>query len=135
MAKVLVIDDDGAIVRLILKVLSGRGHLVVVARDGKSGLAQVASERPELVIVDSDLPKIDGAEVCRSIKEDPATANVPVIMMTPHYVDFYGREETPELNAIVVRPFTREVLANAVERALGGIGPRQAAQRRAQTAY
>ena len=134
MAKVLVIDDDGAIVRLILKVLSGRGHLVVVARDGKSGLARVAAERPDLVIVDSDLPKIDGAEVCRSIKEDPSTATIPVIMMTPHYVDFYGREETSEPNAVVVRPFTRDVLANAVEQALGGLGPRRA-QRRSQLPF
>ncbi|MBP9088363.1 MAG: response regulator [Kofleriaceae bacterium] len=134
MAKVLVIDDDGAIVRLILKVLSGRGHLVMVARDGKSGLARVAAERPDLVIVDSDLPKIDGAEVCRSIKEDASTATIPVIMMTPHYVDFYGREATAEPNAVVVRPFTREVLANAVERALGGLGPRRP-QRRSQLPF
>ncbi len=134
MAKVLVIDDDGAIVRLILKVLSGRGHLVVVARDGKSGLARVAAERPDLVIVDSDLPKIDGAEVCRSIKEDASTATIPVIMMTPHYVDFYPREGVPAPNAVVVRPFTREVLANAVERALGGLGARRT-QPRAQLLF
>jgi CheY-like chemotaxis protein len=122
MAKVLIIDDDGAIVRLILKVLNGRGHMVVVARDGASALARVATEKAELIIVDSDLPKIDGAEVCRVIKSDPATAHIPVIMMTPHYVDFYNFDEHRGPNAIVVRPFTREVLANAVERALGGLG-------------
>ena len=125
MAKVLVIDDEQAIVRLISKVLSGRGHLVIVARDGRSGLARVTAERPDLVIVDSDLPKIDGAEVCRSIKEDASTAMIPVIMMTSHYVDFYQRDGAAEPNAVVARPFTREVLANAVERALGGLGPRR----------
>lgn len=118
MARVLVIDDEPDVVRLIVKVLSGRGHVVQVARDGASALAQVQHEPPDVILLDSDLPKIDGAEVCRRIKTDQATAGIPVVMMTSSYIDIYdvGAEGGPE--AFVVRPFVREVLANAIERAL-----------------
>jgi CheY-like chemotaxis protein len=118
MARVLVIDDEPDVVRLVVKVLSGRGHVVQVARDGVSALARVKHEPPDVVLLDSDLPKIDGAEVCRQIKTDAATSKIPVVMMTPSYIDLYdvGVERGPD--AYVVRPFVREVLANAVERVL-----------------
>ena len=118
MARVLVIDDEPDVVRLIVKVLSGRGHIVQVARDGASALARVAHEPPDVVLIDSDLPKIDGAEVCRRIKTDEATKAIPVVMMTSSYIDIYDVNADGGPNAFVVRPFVREVLANVVERAL-----------------
>jgi len=116
MARVLVIDDEPDVVRLIVKVLSGRGHVVQIARDGASALARVQHEPPDVILLDSDLPKIDGAEVCRRIKTDEATDQIPIVMMTSSYIDIYdvGAEGGPD--AFVVRPFVREVLANVVER-------------------
>ena len=118
MARVLVIDDEPDAVRLILKVLSGRGHIVQTARDGASALAFVKQQPPDVILLDSDLPKIDGAEVCRRIKIDAATERVPIVMMTSSYIDIYdvGAEGGPD--AFVVRPFAREVLANVVDRIL-----------------
>ncbi len=118
MARVLVIDDEPDVVRLIGKVLSGRGHVVQTARDGASALTRVELEPPDVIILDSDLPKIDGAEVCRRIKTDDATRKIPVVMMTSQYIDIteVGVEGGPD--AYVVRPFVREVLAAAVERML-----------------
>jgi CheY-like chemotaxis protein len=118
MASVLVIDDEQDVVRLILKILSARGHLVQIARDGASALARVGHEPPDVILLDSNLPKIDGAEVCRRLKTDPNTRDIPIVMMTSDYIDIYavGAEGGP--NAFVVRPFVREVLANVIERAL-----------------
>ncbi len=118
MARVLVIDDEPDVVRLINKVLSGRGHIVEIAREGADALARVKHEAPDVILVDSDLPKIDGAEVCRRLKVDAATRDIPIVMMTSAYIDIYdvGTETGP--NAFVVRPFVREVLANVIERAL-----------------
>ena len=118
MARVLVIDDEPDVVRLIVKVLSGRGRMVQIARDGASALTRVKHEPPDVILLDSDLPKIDGAEVCRRIKGDNTTEDIPVVMMTSSYIDIYdvGAEGGPE--AFVVRPFVREVLANVVERVL-----------------
>lgn len=118
MARVLVIDDEPDVVRLILKVLSGRGHIVQIARDGASALQRVKLEAPDVILLDSDLPKIDGAEVCRRLKTNTTTQKIPVVMMTSQYIDIYdvGADGGPD--AFVVRPFVREVLANVVERAL-----------------
>jgi CheY-like chemotaxis protein len=58
MARVLVIDDEPDVVRLIVKVLSGKGHTVQIARDGASALARVKHEPPDVILLDSDLPKI-----------------------------------------------------------------------------
>ena len=118
MARVLVIDDEQDVVRLIQKVLSGRGHIVQIARDGASALARVKHEPPDVILLDSDLPKIDGAEVCRRIKTDGNTDSIPIVMMTSSYIDIYdiGAQGGPD--AFVVRPFVREVLANVVERVL-----------------
>jgi twitching motility two-component system response regulator PilH len=118
MGRVLVIDDEPDVVRLILKVLSGRGHVVQTARDGATALQRVKLEAPDVILIDSDLPKIDGAEVCRRLKTDTSTQKIPVVMMTSQYIDIYdvGTDAGPD--AFVVRPFVREVLANVVERAL-----------------
>jgi CheY-like chemotaxis protein len=118
MAKVLVIDDEPDLVRLISKVLVGRGHLVATARDGATALTRVVLEPHDVIIVDSDLPKIDGAEVCRRIKTDATTRHIPVVMMTQGPIDLRDVCTASGPDAFVVRPFVREVLANAVERVL-----------------
>jgi CheY-like chemotaxis protein len=118
MARVLVIDDEPDVVRLINKVLSGRGHVVQIARDGASALARVKHEPPDVILLDSDLPKIDGAEVCRRLKTDAATRAIPIVMMTSAYIDIYDVDAEGGPDAFVVRPFVREVLAHVVERAL-----------------
>ena len=118
MARVLVIDDEPDVVRLIVKVLSGRGHVVQIARDGASALTRVKQEPPDVILLDSDLPKIDGAEVCRRIKVDATTEDIPIVMMTSAYIDIYDVDMEGGPDAYVVRPFAREVLANVVERVL-----------------
>lgn len=116
MARVLVIDDEPDLVRLLIKILGGRGHLVAVARDGAKALERVTREPPELLIVDSDLPELDGAEVCRRIKANPRTSHIPVLMMTSGYVDIYDVQQQGGPDGYVIRPFARDVLANAVDR-------------------
>lgn len=118
MARVLVIDDEPDVVRLILKILSGRGHVVQTARDGASALVSVKQEPPDVILLDSDLPKIDGAEVCRQIKMNAATERIPVVMMTSSYIDLYDVGTAGGPDAFVVRPFAREVLANVIDRIL-----------------
>lgn len=126
MARILVIDDEPDVVRLIVKVLSGRGHVVQIARDGASALQRVQHEPPDVILLDSDLPKIDGAEVCRRLKTDESTADIPIVMMTSDYIDIYDVDTEGGPDAFVVCPFVREVLANVIERALSA--SRQPAQ-------
>ena len=118
MARVLVIDDEPDVVRLIVKILTGRGHVVGVARDGASAIERAMREPPDVIVLDSDLPKIDGAEVCRKLKTEPATSAIPIVMMTSTYVDIDDVCAEGGPDAFVVRPFVHDVVANAVERAL-----------------
>ena len=118
MARILVIDDEPDVVRLINKVLQGRGHAVQVARDGASALARVKHEPFDVILLDSDLPKIDGAEVCRRLKADDATSRIPIVLMTSEYIDIFDIDADGGPDAFVVRPFVREVLWNVVERAI-----------------
>jgi DNA-binding response OmpR family regulator len=83
MAKtILVVDDDSDTLTLIGLTLQRRGFEVVKAQSGQQALSLLAHDRPDLVILDVMMPQMDGYEVCREIKADPRTADLPVIMLT-----------------------------------------------------
>jgi adenylate cyclase len=79
---VLVVDDLPANVRLLDAVLSPRGYQVLGAGSGPEALALVAERRPDLILLDIVMPEMDGYEVCRRLRQDPATAFLPVVMIT-----------------------------------------------------
>jgi class 3 adenylate cyclase len=81
-AKILVVDDTPANVKLLDAVLAPRGYTVLAAGSGEEGLALVEAERPDLILLDILMPGMDGYETCRRLREDPATAYLPVIMIT-----------------------------------------------------
>jgi len=80
--KVLVCDDERNIVRLIQVNLERQGHVVVTAYDGREALEKVTSEKPDLILLDVMMPYVDGIEVLKTIRKDPETAKIPVIMLT-----------------------------------------------------
>jgi len=81
-SSVLVIEDEPDIVEVIQYNLEREGHRVIACRDGEQGLSRIRTENPDLVILDLMLPGMDGVEVCRQVKADPVTRNIPVIMLT-----------------------------------------------------
>ncbi len=81
-AKILVVDDAERNVRLLVSLLSVKGYGVITAASGNEALAQLQAEQPDLVLLDVVMPKMSGYEVCRKIRENPATAMLPVIMVT-----------------------------------------------------
>ncbi|MEN9935536.1 MAG: hypothetical protein RLZZ387_2115 [Chloroflexota bacterium] len=81
-AHILVVDDDPAIVSLLQRMLSREGYQVLTARDGLEALESVAAHRPDLVLLDVTMPRMDGFETCRRIKDDERTALIPVTMLT-----------------------------------------------------
>lgn len=80
--KILIVEDEDLIVQVLSIRLEGLGYKVVTASDGEEGLAAVKKEKPDLVILDIGLPKIDGNTLCEMIKTDEATKAVRVIMLT-----------------------------------------------------
>jgi DNA-binding response OmpR family regulator len=83
MRRILVIEDDPDIaLSLRLKLERDGGFAVVTAHDGATGLRQAVDRPPDLILLDVNLPGMDGFEVCRHLRKDPATAQTPVIMLT-----------------------------------------------------
>src|SRR5919206_1679844 len=91
--KILAVDDERHIVRLVEVNLARAGYNVVTAFDGREALQKVESEKPDLVVLDVMMPYMDGFEVLRNLKANPATAEIPVIMLTSKAQDedlFHG---------------------------------------------
>ena len=120
---ILVVDDEPQIARLAQDYLARDGFRVVVAGDGKTALAQARHEQPDLVVLDLNLPGMDGLEVCRALRR---SSDVPVIMLTAR------AEETDRLIGLelgaddyIVKPFSpRELVARVravLRRARGAV--------------
>jgi signal transduction histidine kinase len=80
--KILVVDDVAQNVKLLADLLSAKGYVVLKAYSGKEGLQHLATERPDLILLDVMMPELSGYEVCQKIRNDPDTTLLPVIMMT-----------------------------------------------------
>jgi len=118
---VLVIDDAPEIARLVTKLL-GKSYRILVAEDGEEGCQLVRAELPDVVLLDLNLPRLDGWEVCRRIKCDPKTRGIPVVMMTadPSTQDDAQRALGLGADEYLTKPFVREVLIHNIERLLAG---------------
>jgi CheY-like chemotaxis protein len=81
MARILIIEDNPANLELMVYLLKAFGHVPVTARDGAEGLA-LAGERPDLILCDIQLPDVDGWELARRMRADPALAAVPLVAVT-----------------------------------------------------
>ncbi|MFI5954120.1 response regulator [Cryptosporangium sp. NPDC051539] len=79
---VLVVDDDTAITALVAMNLRFEGFEVLVANDARGGLAAIERHRPDLVLLDVMMPRVDGYELCRQLRASPLTAALPIIMLT-----------------------------------------------------
>jgi two-component system alkaline phosphatase synthesis response regulator PhoP len=80
--KILVADDSVTVRRLVAARLIADGYEVVEAEDGEAALRLARSERPALLVLDKVMPKLDGFEVVRLLREDPETAALPIVMLT-----------------------------------------------------
>jgi DNA-binding response OmpR family regulator len=108
--KILVVDDELEIVKVVRAYLEQSGFRVITASDGQQALVVFRHEQPDLIVLDLNLPQLDGLEVCRAIRRD---SNVPIIMLTARV------EETDRLIGLeigaddyITKPFSpREVVA------------------------
>jgi len=121
-AKILVVDDEAYIVELVKFNLEKEGYEVIVAHDGVKALDMVREELPDLIVLDIMIPRMDGLEVCRLLKQDQAYKTIPIIMLTAKGEEFdtiLGLEMGAD--DYIKKPFSpRELLArvNARLRAL-----------------
>lgn len=80
--KILIVEDEESLLKLESILLSTRGYRIKGVTDGLAALKEIEVDRPDLVLLDIMMPGIDGFEVCRRIKENEKTRDIPVVMLT-----------------------------------------------------
>ena len=114
-SKVLIVEDDRSLAEVLDYNLTQAGYDTIVANDGQQGLSQAKLKSPELVVLDLMIPVVDGLEVCRRLRADPATRNQLVLMLTAK------SEETDQVAGFsvgaddyVTKPFSVKVLLERI---------------------
>jgi DNA-binding response OmpR family regulator len=82
--KILCVDDEPSIRELLYRVLSDEGYEVFTAGDGEEALATAVAQQPDLILLDIMMPKLDGMETCRRLRERPTTRNIRIIILTAY---------------------------------------------------
>ncbi len=119
--RILLIDDDVDFVRATTKVLESKPYEVIVAFDGKEGLEKARSEKPDLVLLDILMPKVDGFAVADQFKKDESLSKIPVVALTS-FSDSYGQPFAFEVSDFVQKPVSPKDLLAKVEKHLGRVG-------------
>lgn len=117
--KILVVDDEPTIVRLMEFILARQGHEMIVAVNGEEALEKIKSQHPDLVLLDIMMPRIDGYEVAQRLRADPATAALPIIMLSAKAQDEDIRKGVEVgVDEYVTKPFTPDHLVQVVTKYL-----------------
>ena len=118
--KILVVDDEIYIVHILDFSLGMEGYEVVTALDGEQALHKVKSDKPDLVVLDIMMPKLDGYETCKILKTDPETKNIPVILLSAK-----GRNVDQKMgfqvgaDDYITKPFSPRKLVERINMILG----------------
>ena len=123
--RTILLADDAALFRDLGSLFLARTAEVMTARDGAEALARVTRDRPEVVVADLDMPRMDGAELCRRLKANPETRAIPVILvLSGDEAEHRARAVRAGADDVIAKPISRIALIQAVNRFLRGTGIR-----------
>lgn len=113
--KILYVEDNPQNMRLVGKILKHAGYVMIEAEDGRSGIDVAVRELPDLILMDVNLPDIDGLEATSRLKATPSTAGIPVIALTANAM-VGDREKALQAgcDGYVPKPISREMLLSTV---------------------
>jgi|SRR5687768_2727397 CheY-like chemotaxis protein len=118
---ILVADDESHILHVVSLKLKNAGYRVLTARDGQEALEIAQQEKPDLLITDYHMPQLSGIELCRKLKQDPATAHIPAIMLTARGYELEPADtEQSGILRMLSKPFSPRHLLSTVEEVLSG---------------
>lgn len=121
MAKILIVDDEEHILKLVSELLTGAGLTTVTASSGKEALATLRKQKIDLVLLDFFMPEMSGREVAEEIRKDPKLKNQKIAFLT---VAQYGKEGYAEIKRLKIadyiqKPFDNQDLINRVKKLVG----------------
>ncbi len=115
--KILIVEDEQDIREAVQASLASRGYWVILAADGEEGLRKVKSEKPDLVLLDIVMPKLDGWQVLKAIRDDEATRDVPVVMLTANReTSSLIESQSQKATDYLMKPFDIEKLLRFINR-------------------
>lgn len=116
-AHILAVDDETELTELMAYTLRKAGHAVSTAATGTEALTEIARQRPDLILLDLMLPDLDGFSVCEILRRDPATATIPIIIISA-WASSDSRNLGLELGALdyLTKPFSPRELVQRVNR-------------------
>ncbi len=118
---ILVADDESHILHVVSLKLKNAGYRVLTAHDGQEALEIAQQEKPDLLITDYHMPQLSGLELCRKLKQDPATAHIPAIMLTARGYELEPADtEQSGILRMLSKPFSPRHLLSTVEEVLAG---------------
>jgi CheY-like chemotaxis protein len=116
---ILVADDESHILHVVSLKLRNAGYRVLTAHDGQEALETAQQQRPDLLITDYHMPGLSGLELCRQLKRDPETSNIPAIMLTARGYDLEPADtEQSGILRMLSKPFSPRHLLATVEEVL-----------------
>ena len=117
--KILIVEDEPYLLKLESILLSSKGYEIEGVSDGQAALDAVATMKPDLLLLDIMLPKINGFEVCRQIKANEATCHIPVIMLTAkNSAEDFAKGKQVGANDYITKPFKSVKVIKAIQRFL-----------------
>lgn len=118
--KILIVDDEQDLVEMMKMRLEAVGYNVISAADGQAALDLARKEKPDLIILDIMLPKMDGYKVCALLKKDSRYSGIPILMFTAKAQDSDMKMgEEAGANGYVTKPFEPEVLLKKIKEFVG----------------
>src|SRR3984885_11281756 len=122
--RVLVIDDSPTITKVVQLVLTKAGYEVQTAPDGEAGLVAVRASRPDLILLDFVMPRMNGYQFCRELTADPKLRDIPVILMSAKG-DQVGERFVKVMGIVdyITKPFSPEAITAVVQHTVGKYGP------------
>ena len=116
--KILLVDDDQDFIQLLEFDLKKHGYSVATANNGEEGLSKLRDAKPDLIILDIKMPKVDGYTFVRRLKKDPDSKDIPVIVLTS-YEPMKDMFQLEGVQDYVVKSVNMEALITSIEKNLG----------------
>lgn len=118
--RILIVDDEWTNREMLRAYLKRAGYQVEEANSGEQALEQVAKEAPALIMLDVQMPVMDGYETCRRLKQNPVTRDIPVLMVTAHEDGDSDQARDVGASGVVRKPFDVQVLLATIDQLMGG---------------
>ncbi len=117
--KLVVVEDEPDLVEVLVRRLEAEGFDVIACCDGQEALEKIRSEKPDLILLDVMIPKVDGYQVCRELKKDAATRDIPVLVLTVRAMDEDAKRSLEHGAAgHLIKPFDHETLLSKIRECL-----------------